>query len=539
MPIDPQAGTAAPAHAARATPLFRFDPGWPFVVAGLGLLVAGVLIPAQRELHDLENTRAVHAAIEDRSVRQLAAYDRFLNDLDRSDDQLVRRLAASQLNQMPDGERSLMLVPSMNDTVTEWIEGSEPLQLPETAEYPDTLLTRLATGPRRLWVLACGAFLVFIGLLLGPNSLLTRPRIRKDAACSQDGGVAVAETAARHAPAEPTADDMMAARAAIVAVATASPSADDSSDEHAACEPSASALAAIESGATEVASAAAVTESIAVVHAAHEATEASNAIVVPGIESQASVDSDTVAMESPILADSASFEHLAEACDVVDAHVAVTTVESIDAEPSAEAACMAVYAEAADSAEPAVADAAEIAAEPPATHIAEVDDDGAESVASDEVSGAVDEATVEAEIEIEAEIEAEAEADALETDSSDDDATEDEDESSPSSDDDNDEVEVAAEVGNGTDAAGTQNAAGSVGEYLFEPSDEYLHTDGGEDIASANTELAPRKRKKKSILSESIDDAYASMTLFDGITDDRWVDTRDPRASTLGDDPAE
>ena len=35
---------------AKPTPLFRIDPGWPFVIAGLLLLVAGVLIPAQRDL---------------------------------------------------------------------------------------------------------------------------------------------------------------------------------------------------------------------------------------------------------------------------------------------------------------------------------------------------------------------------------------------------------------------------------------------------------------------------------------------------------
>ena len=33
-------------------PLFRFDPGWPFVIAGLALIVSAVLIPAQRELHE-------------------------------------------------------------------------------------------------------------------------------------------------------------------------------------------------------------------------------------------------------------------------------------------------------------------------------------------------------------------------------------------------------------------------------------------------------------------------------------------------------
>ncbi len=151
-------------------PLFRVDPGWPFVVGGLLLVVAGVLIPAQRELHDLREALEVQRAVEDQSVRQLAAYDRFLNDLEHGEPRLVKRLAASQLNLMPVGERPYLFAPSVHGTVTDWIEASEPLELPEPAAYPDTLLSRLAQGPRRLWVLGCGVFLTFLGLMLGPTA---------------------------------------------------------------------------------------------------------------------------------------------------------------------------------------------------------------------------------------------------------------------------------------------------------------------------------------------------------------------------------
>ena len=164
---------------AKPTPLFRIDPGWPFVIAGLLLLVAGVLIPAQRDLQELRNTLEIHRALEDQSIRQLAAYDRFLNDLEHGDEQLVGRLAASQLNLMPKDERSMLLVPTLNATVTQWIEDSEPAILPNPPAYPDTLLSRLATGPRRLWVLACGAFLVFIGLMLSPSAPSSRRGVRR------------------------------------------------------------------------------------------------------------------------------------------------------------------------------------------------------------------------------------------------------------------------------------------------------------------------------------------------------------------------
>jgi hypothetical protein len=164
--------------------LFRIDPGWPFVIAGLLLLVAGVLIPAQRDLHELRNSLAIHKAVEDRTVRQLAAYDRFLTDLDAAEPQLVNRLAASQLNLMPKDERSMLLVPTLNSTVTDWIEDSEPMVMPITTAYPDTLLSRLAIGPRRLWVLAAGAFLVFVGLMLSPSAPSAGRRARGPASSS-------------------------------------------------------------------------------------------------------------------------------------------------------------------------------------------------------------------------------------------------------------------------------------------------------------------------------------------------------------------
>jgi hypothetical protein len=35
-------------------PLFQFDPGWLFVLAGLGVCAAGVLLPAQTDLEALQ-----------------------------------------------------------------------------------------------------------------------------------------------------------------------------------------------------------------------------------------------------------------------------------------------------------------------------------------------------------------------------------------------------------------------------------------------------------------------------------------------------
>ena len=165
--------------------LFRFDPGWPFVIAGLALIVSAVLIPAQRELHDLEQKLAVHHAHEERAKAEILAYEQFNAEIEQGDERLLERLVRAQLNRMPKDERPLLLMPSANDTVPMWIESSVAVQIPEPTPYPDTLLSRIATGPRRLWVLATGAFLVFVGVMFAPSVVAPRGLRRRTAPVPQ------------------------------------------------------------------------------------------------------------------------------------------------------------------------------------------------------------------------------------------------------------------------------------------------------------------------------------------------------------------
>ena len=186
------ASKQSPQHPRRS--LFQFDPGWPFVVTGIGLIVAGVLIPAQRDLHELRGSLEVHRALLEHSERRLAAYEGFVEAIDEGETQLVRRLAASQLNRMAVDERPYLMLPSMNETVSSWIDASEPLEVPVVSPYPDTLLSRLATGPRRLWVLASGVFLIFLGLVFGPTTegdrVRSRPERKFDLARTARGAIA-------------------------------------------------------------------------------------------------------------------------------------------------------------------------------------------------------------------------------------------------------------------------------------------------------------------------------------------------------------
>lgn len=149
-------------------PLFRLDPGWPFVIAGLLLLAAGILIPGHRELLELKGELVRQETREEVAFERLRAYDEFLSGVRESDPEVIRRLAMAHLNKIPAGEESLLLTPGMNRTVGEWVEASIPDRTVVVPPYPDTVLARWAIGPGRLWLLGAAVTLLFAGFVLGP-----------------------------------------------------------------------------------------------------------------------------------------------------------------------------------------------------------------------------------------------------------------------------------------------------------------------------------------------------------------------------------
>ncbi len=158
----------------RSRPLFRFDAGWLFVLAGLALVGTGAVTSSQRDRHELKQQLEELRHAERANFKLLEAYDRFTQDLEAGDPSLVRRLAAGQLNVMPKAEAPILMATSVNAPVSEWIDASVEVEPFEPEPVPDTLLARLTDGPRRLWALGAGAFLVFVGLVLTPAETRAR-----------------------------------------------------------------------------------------------------------------------------------------------------------------------------------------------------------------------------------------------------------------------------------------------------------------------------------------------------------------------------
>lgn len=149
-------------------PLFYLDAGWLFVLAGIAVCAAGVLLPAQSDLEALQRQLHQLQSEENRAYARLKAHADFMDQVDRADPSLVRRLAAAQLNMLPEGDTAVLLASSTSSPVTSWIENTIDLDIRPPKPKPVSTLGRWANGPNRLWFFGGGIMAVFVGLILSP-----------------------------------------------------------------------------------------------------------------------------------------------------------------------------------------------------------------------------------------------------------------------------------------------------------------------------------------------------------------------------------
>ncbi|MSR18698.1 MAG: hypothetical protein EXS00_05965 [Phycisphaerales bacterium] len=147
--------------------LFNIDPGWCYLIAGLALLVCAAVVPEQAKVHRLREELAALKSVEASGYRRLQAYAEFADDVEAGEPALLRRLAASQLNLMPGGTTPVLMATSIDSTVTDWVEATLPESNFAYMPFADSLLARWVLGPSKLWLIALGAFCLFVGLMMG------------------------------------------------------------------------------------------------------------------------------------------------------------------------------------------------------------------------------------------------------------------------------------------------------------------------------------------------------------------------------------
>jgi len=145
------------------------DAGWLFIIAGLAVCAATLLIPAQQDLHSVTLQRAQLQAHSMASTRRMAAYDTVLDGLQQQDPVVMKRLASNQLNLLPEGETPLLLDASTSDgSLDDWVQKTTRQDPAPPPLARDTVLARLSSGPYRTVMIAAGIFSIFLGLL-GPG----------------------------------------------------------------------------------------------------------------------------------------------------------------------------------------------------------------------------------------------------------------------------------------------------------------------------------------------------------------------------------
>ncbi len=145
------------------------DPGWLFLIAGLAILAATVLIPATDDLAATKFQRERALAIEQHRLQRLARYEEYLEALDNREPSLVLSLAASQLNEIPEGRAP---IPGQRGALGAMSDASvfpslEPpaLKLPVRVESRSMLHRWTNDDQKRLWLIVGGAACVLVGLL--------------------------------------------------------------------------------------------------------------------------------------------------------------------------------------------------------------------------------------------------------------------------------------------------------------------------------------------------------------------------------------
>lgn len=143
------------------------DLGWLFLLPGIALLAAGVLIAAEDDVYEARFHRDQALAIERRHAERVDRYRTYLEALQRQDPTVVRSLVVSQLNAAPTDLVEERVPGAPVYDATEVFSALEPDPAePAQRIRVDSVLARWATrNESRMWLLASGALCVFVGLL--------------------------------------------------------------------------------------------------------------------------------------------------------------------------------------------------------------------------------------------------------------------------------------------------------------------------------------------------------------------------------------
>lgn len=142
--------------------------GWSYLISGLVLTVAAIVLPAHHDLAELQQKKAAIAEDYADLNQQIVVHQNFLKDLMAEDPKLHDRIVRMQFNQAATGV-PVVIDRAAAKTPLDWVaQRARQTRIVDIDTPRDSILTTLTNGRNRLWLAGAGVFVIFIGLVVTP-----------------------------------------------------------------------------------------------------------------------------------------------------------------------------------------------------------------------------------------------------------------------------------------------------------------------------------------------------------------------------------
>lgn len=143
----------------------RIDITCIYLVCGIILCAAAIILPAHQDLLELESKRDSIRYDRNDLHNQIDVYQSFLDELDEGSMTLQQRIVEMQFNTPPNGT-PVVIDRSASQTPLDWVaKRSMTIRALDATPQQSSLLSSIVQGRGRLWLIACGAFMIFVGLV--------------------------------------------------------------------------------------------------------------------------------------------------------------------------------------------------------------------------------------------------------------------------------------------------------------------------------------------------------------------------------------
>ena len=147
----------------------KFIVAWAFLLSGLILTIAAILVPAMDELEALKTKHATITQSRDQMLVQKDAYENFLGQIKADDPVIQNRINDMQFNISPQGV-PVVIDTAASSTPLQWIERKvSQTQNLQISQKNESCLSILSHGTRRLWLAGFGITILFLGIVLTPS----------------------------------------------------------------------------------------------------------------------------------------------------------------------------------------------------------------------------------------------------------------------------------------------------------------------------------------------------------------------------------